>query len=400
MSTQTLSAPPVPRAALSPRRWKVLRILLGLQVIALAAMYLSGHWDAAEHARGAVDSFWYPPHYGIYFGILAAALLSGAGLLLLVWGSPVSPFRALAQNPALSMVVIANLLGFTGAPADALWHEVFGIDLTVWSPPHLHILLGEMLAALACVVYFLAPPRPGDELFAPLRTQSLVRTLSIVAVFVLALLISAFLFLEYEAGVRSREVLARPRWAFPVLWTWFLAFTFAVVSAATRRAGMATAVALAYDLARLLALAFDRTVLDYEGSIAFPLLLAALPWDITLFVLLRRHRNAVVTQLAARRCRHGSCGDDHDAAVFRGAWRRAGADGDAMDAVLAACIRRRRGRRRYGLVGRQRAAWASSPRRSRGAPRRRQGDELRLSTGSASVKRMMWRDVAAGMLRT
>ena len=291
MSTRTLSAPPVPRAALSPRRWKVLRILLGLQVIALAAMYLSGHWDAAEHARGAVDSFWYPPHYGIYFGILAAALLSGAGLLLLVWGSPVSPFRALAQNPALSMVVIANLLGFTGAPADALWHEVFGIDLTVWSPPHLHILLGEMLAALACAVYFLAPPRPGDELFAPLRTQSLVRTLSIVAVFVLALLISAFLFLEYEAGVRSREVLARPRWAFPVLWTWFLAFTFAVVSAATRRAGMATAVALAYDLARLLALAFDRTVLDYEGSIAFPLLLAALPWDITLFVLLRRHRN-------------------------------------------------------------------------------------------------------------
>jgi len=266
----------------------MLRVLLGLQVTALAAMYVSGHWDAAEHAKGAVDSFWYPPHYGIYFAILAAALLSGAGLLLLVWGSPVSPFQALKQNAALCLVVVANVLGFTGAPADALWHEIFGIDLTVWSPPHLHLLLGEVLAALACVVYFLPPPQPADQLLRPLAVPSLSRTLAIVAAVVLALLLAAFLFFEYEAGVRSRVVLARPRWLFPVLWSWYVCLVLGLVSAATRRVGMASAVALCYDLARIVALAFDRTVLDYQGSIAYPLVLVALPWDASLLMIMRQ----------------------------------------------------------------------------------------------------------------
>lgn len=288
MSTQTLSAPAQAPATLSPRRWSVLRILLGLQIAALASMFLSAHWDAAEHAKGAVDSFWYPPHYGIYFAILAAGLLSGAGLLLLVWGSPVSPFRALKQNLALSMVVIANFLNFSGAPADALWHEIFGIDLTVWSPPHLQLLFGVILAALACVVYFLPEPRPGDDDVEPLSAQGAGRTLAIIAVFVLALLLAAFLFIEYEVGVRSQIVLARPRWAFPLLWSWYVCFTLGLVSAATRRVGMATAMALAYDLARLAVLAFDRSVLDYQGSIGYPLVLAALPWDAVLFGLMRR----------------------------------------------------------------------------------------------------------------
>lgn len=280
----------MPRAKLSPRRWRLLRILLGLQVTALAAMFLSGHWDAAEHAKGTVDSFWYPPHYGIYFGILVASLLSGAGLLLLVWGSPVSPFQALKQNTALTLVVVANVLGFTGAPADALWHQIFGIDLTVWSPPHLHLLLGEVLAALACVVYFLAPPRRGDQLLQPLRGQHMGRTLAIVGVLVLALLMSSFLFFEYEAGSRSQLVLARPRWVFPLLWAWYVCFVLGTVTATNRRIGMAIAVALTYDIARLATLAFDRTVLGYESALGYPLLLAALPWDAVLFVVMRRRQ--------------------------------------------------------------------------------------------------------------
>jgi hypothetical protein len=264
--------------SIAPQRWRIIRGMLALQVVALIAMYLSGHWDAAEHAKGAVDRFWYPPHYGIYFAILAAALLSMVGLLVLLWDNNATPFAALRQNAALTLVVVANGLSFSGAPADALWHEIFGIDLTVWSPPHLHLLLGQVLSALGCIVYFL-----DDEVDSRIRLingKRFGRTALTLITFVTALLISAFLFFEYESSIRSRDVLARPLWAFPLLWPFYVGITCSIVFSSTRRIGMITAVAVVYDVARLAAVAFDLTVLDYQGALGFPLIVPALIFDL------------------------------------------------------------------------------------------------------------------------
>ena len=142
--------------------------MVALNLVALGTMYLSGQWDAAEHAKGAVDRFWYPPHYGIYFGFLTAALLAGIGLGLVMRGG--RPREQLRKNGALALLATANALNVAGAPFDAWWHTTFGLDLTVWSPPHLHILVATVVAALSCTVYFLddephdAPPQPPGSL--------------------------------------------------------------------------------------------------------------------------------------------------------------------------------------------------------------------------------------------
>lgn len=268
-------------------RWQIVRLMLALNVVALFAMYLSGHWDAAEHAKGAVDRFWYPPHFGIYFSILAAGLLAAAGLAVLLWRAPELPFTMLRRNGPLLLVVVANALAFTGAPFDAWWHVTFGIDLTVWSPPHLHILIGQTLAALGCIVYFLddAPRDMPLRTFAP---SDLRRTALALMTFLVALLLAAFLFLEYEGGVRSRDVLARAAWSYPVVWTAFVLLTFALIAGSTRRVGLATLVAGAYVVARALMLWFDRAVLDYSGIGAFPLVVPALAFDLVLLLGQRR----------------------------------------------------------------------------------------------------------------
>jgi hypothetical protein len=36
------------------------------------------------------------------------------------------------------------------APIDDLWHRMFGLDVTLWSPPHLLGLVGGILNAAAC----------------------------------------------------------------------------------------------------------------------------------------------------------------------------------------------------------------------------------------------------------
>ncbi len=285
------------RTMIAPQRWQIVRVMLALQVVALIAMYLSGHWDAAEHAKGAVDRFWYPPHYGIYFAILAAALLSLVGLLVLLWNNDESPFVALRRNAALTLVVVANVLSFSGAPADALWHEIFGIDLTVWSPPHLHLLAGQVLSALGCIVYFLDDD--VDDPASPIPWSQLGRIALTLVTFVTALLIAAFLFFEYESGIRSRDVVARPRWAYPLLWPIFVTMTLGIIFGSTRRLGMVTAVAAMYDAVRLAVVVFDRNVLDYQGAFGFPLVVPALFFD--LGVALESYRCSLGSRWSAYR---------------------------------------------------------------------------------------------------
>jgi len=261
------------------RRQRIVRAILAMDMIALVAVYFGGQWDAAEHVKGAVDAFWYPPHYGIYLGLFITALLSLIGVIVIL-RTPGVLVEKLRANTALVLVTIANLLNFTGAPFDAWWHITFGLDLTVWSPPHVHILVGTVLAALGCAVYFL-DDEPVDAPLQPLRAIGRWRALAIFT-FMLGLLFLEFFFYEYESGSRNAFVLARPQWMYPVFWTSAILFILAITTAATRRLGVATLVAVLFVLARLVVIGFDRALLDYPGVATYPLIVPALALDLSL----------------------------------------------------------------------------------------------------------------------
>src|SRR3989442_1656421 len=55
--------------------------------------------------------------------------------------------RAPAAAGAPSLVAVSRSGFWT--PIDALWHRLFGLDVTLWSPPHLLGLAGGVLNAAA-----------------------------------------------------------------------------------------------------------------------------------------------------------------------------------------------------------------------------------------------------------
>src|SRR5881396_2100887 len=87
--------------------------LLGAKVVASWGV----QWDIQWHTLIGRDSFWIAPHLMTYAGV---AVMVGLSFGVLAW------------------------------PIDDLWHRLFGLDVTLWSPPHLLGLLGAMINTLGC----------------------------------------------------------------------------------------------------------------------------------------------------------------------------------------------------------------------------------------------------------
>jgi hypothetical protein len=117
-------------------------------------------WDIRWHILIGRDSFWIPPHVLTYASVVAVSLLS-LGVLLAGTRSA----RSLGHLPE-GAIRVAGLVGSRGfhlawwgmavtilaAPIDDLWHRMFGIDVTLWSPPHLLGLAGAQISTLGCLL--------------------------------------------------------------------------------------------------------------------------------------------------------------------------------------------------------------------------------------------------------
>ena len=136
-------------------------------------------WDISWHRTIGRDTFWTPAHMAIYIG----GLLGGFTCAWLVirttffaskeeqsaavrlWG-----FRA----PLGAWVTIWGALGMlTSAPFDNWWHDAYGVDVKILSPPHTVLALGMWAIVLGALMLLLreqnlAPagqPEPGRRLF-------------------------------------------------------------------------------------------------------------------------------------------------------------------------------------------------------------------------------------------
>ena len=105
-------------------------------------------WDISWHRTIGRDSFWTPAHMAVYAGGLAAGLSCGwlalkttfagtvreVGRSVRLWG-----FRA----PVGAWVAIWGTIAMlTSAPLDDWWHNAYGLDVEILSPPHVVLALG------------------------------------------------------------------------------------------------------------------------------------------------------------------------------------------------------------------------------------------------------------------
>src|SRR5947209_12197742 len=134
----------------SPRRgipWYVWACALGALCIPVGL-----YWDISWHETIGRDTFWTPAHLMIQFAAVLAAIYSS----FLIFGTTFSKNQP-AKNASVSVFGFRGPLGafisawggvamLTSAPFDNWWHDAYGLDVRIISPPH--VLLAMGIAAL------------------------------------------------------------------------------------------------------------------------------------------------------------------------------------------------------------------------------------------------------------
>ena len=131
-------------------------------VLAVACSAVGGVWDISWHESVGRDTFWTPAHLLIQLcGILAGC---GCGYLILsTTFRKNSPLRA----HSVSMWGFYGPLGaficawgavamITSAPFDNWWHNAYGLDVKILSPPHILLALGMTAIRFGTLVLVLA----------------------------------------------------------------------------------------------------------------------------------------------------------------------------------------------------------------------------------------------------
>jgi hypothetical protein len=117
-------------------------------VIAATCVMIGVYWDISWHMSIGRDSFWTPAHLLIQAGGLIAGLSSGYVALRTTFGHDQRArdvavtfwgFRA----PLGAWVSIWGCLAMVAsAPFDNWWHDAYGLDVRIISPPHSILALG------------------------------------------------------------------------------------------------------------------------------------------------------------------------------------------------------------------------------------------------------------------
>lgn len=124
---------------------------LAVLLAGLLMLVLGFFWDVAWHIAIGRDEFLLsPPHVTLLAGIL---LVGAGGLMGVVMAShdeaPVAWRRGRLRVPAgAAPLLAATAIAVGGFTVDELWHWAYGLDVTMWSPPHLLMIVPMSLSPL------------------------------------------------------------------------------------------------------------------------------------------------------------------------------------------------------------------------------------------------------------
>src|ERR1700733_3434724 len=141
--------------AAASREWSQARVttvpwFIWSAVLAVTSTTFGLYWDISWHMGIGRDTFWTPAHMAIQFG----AVLTGISCAYLILHTT---FAGSAEEKAAAVNIwgfrgplgafIAAWGGFamlTSAPFDDWWHNAYGLDVKILSPPPMVLILGAM----------------------------------------------------------------------------------------------------------------------------------------------------------------------------------------------------------------------------------------------------------------
>jgi hypothetical protein len=117
-------------------------------VAGVTSAIIGGHWDISWHRSIGRDDFWTPAHIAIYLCGVIAGLSSAYLILATTFGRSLYPREATIRvwgfRGPLGAFVTAwgGVAMLTSAPFDDWWHNAYGLDVKILSPPHVLLILG------------------------------------------------------------------------------------------------------------------------------------------------------------------------------------------------------------------------------------------------------------------
>jgi hypothetical protein len=117
-------------------------------VLAVTSTTVGLYWDISWHIGIGRDTFWTPAHVAIQLG----AVITGLSCAYLIFDTTFAATVA-ARETSVSVWGMRAPLGafisawggfcmLTSAPFDNWWHNSFGLDITILSPPHVVLIIG------------------------------------------------------------------------------------------------------------------------------------------------------------------------------------------------------------------------------------------------------------------
>ncbi|MBO0935620.1 hypothetical protein J2I47_03575 [Fibrella sp. HMF5335] len=190
------SAPAYPLTPSRPTDWR-----LGLPTYVYAVVFASFCiimgllWDIMWHMSIGRDGLFSAPHVVMYTGALVSGLFSGYQILSMTFekNHPDRPksvrFWGVFYGSLGAMYCVWGALAMlTSAPFDDWWHNTYGLDVQILTPPHTILLVGMMMVQFGAIVAVLAQQNQTNSQTDPRQAARIRLLFTLSSAFMLSVL--------------------------------------------------------------------------------------------------------------------------------------------------------------------------------------------------------------------
>jgi hypothetical protein len=135
---------------------------LGIVLICSACIVVGLLWDISWHSTIGRDTFWSPPHLLEQFGAVVAGLSCGWLVLRTTFSTRRGARNASVRFWGFSaplgawVIIWGTFVMVASAPFDNWWHNAYGLDVKIVSPPHMVLAMGMVAVEVGAMLMALA----------------------------------------------------------------------------------------------------------------------------------------------------------------------------------------------------------------------------------------------------
>jgi hypothetical protein len=153
-----IALPPTEAVAeLSSVRARTVPWYVWSSALAITSTTVGLYWDISWHIGIGRDTFWTPAHLAIQFGAVLTGLCCAYLILHTTFAPDVTRKHSVQiwgfRGPLGAFIAAwGGFCMLTSAPFDNWWHNSFGLDVMILSPPHVVLILGIFVMGLGGLI--------------------------------------------------------------------------------------------------------------------------------------------------------------------------------------------------------------------------------------------------------